>query len=326
LDESDTHYLARSCAPAELSVYCGRGADVIVPDMSPHRIDAHAAQQERRPRSASSFRALTLSAVEKAFDHHQVLRGVTMHVEPGEVVGLLGRDGAGKTLCFDLIMGLAMVDRGRILLGNTDVTEWTADQRAWLGLTYLPQETSIFRDMTVEENIEAVLEWCEPDAGTASVRLEEILAAFQLGHLRKIPAVHLSGGERRRCEIARAVAAHPSIMLLDEPLAGIDPLAVIEIRNAILALKAEGVGLLVSDQNLPEMLEMLDRVYVLHDGRVIFAGTTADMLKNEMVQRVYLGARLEPPDQERVAARSPPLPDGARPGFDAARLPEARRG
>jgi lipopolysaccharide export system ATP-binding protein len=298
----------------------------MVPDMSPHRIDAHAAQEERRPRSTSSIRVLTLNAVEKTFDRHQVLRGVTLHVEPGEVVGLLGRDGAGKTLCFDLIMGLAMVDRGQILLGNTDVTDWTADQRARLGLTYLPQETSIFRDMTVEENIKAVLEWCEPDAGTAGVRLEELLAAFQLGHLRKIPAIHLSGGERRRCEIARAVAANPSIMLLDEPLAGIDPLAVVEIRNAILALKAGGVGLLVSDQNLPEMLEVLDRVYVLHDGRVIFTGTPAEMLKNAMVQRVYLGARLEPPDQERVAARSPPLPDAGSPGFCAAGLAEARRG
>lgn len=238
-------------------------------------------------------RSLIVEGLRKSFGRHMVLDALSLRIEPGEIVGLLGRDGAGKTVCFNLIMGLMKADSGRILLGGADVTASPADRRARLGLTCLPQEASIFRGMTVEQNIEAVLELREPDAGARAARLDEILAAFQLDHLRRLPAIHLSGGERRRCEIARATAADPAFLLLDEPFAGIDPLAILDIKRAIRMLKARNVGLLVSDHDLRDMLELIERAYVIHEGRLVFAGPPERMLADPEVRRLYLGPEAE---------------------------------
>lgn len=244
-------------------------------------------------RCSEAPRALTVEGLRKSFGAHMAIDGLTLRVDPGEVVGLLGRDGAGKTVCFNLIMGLLKADSGRILLGDTDVTDRPADRRARLGLTCLPQEPSIFGGMTVEQNIQTVLELCEPDPAVRARRREEILEAFQLAHLRRIPGLRLSGGERRRCEIARATAANPAIILLDEPFAGIDPLAIAGIKRAIRALKARRVGVLISDHNLRDMLELIERAYVIHQGRLIFAGPPAAMLADPEVQRLYLGPEAE---------------------------------
>lgn len=237
----------------------------------------------------SPLRALQVESICKAFGEREVLQGLSLRVSPGEIVGLLGADGEGKTLCFDLIMGFRQLDAGRILLGDTDVSDLTPERRAQLGLTYLPQDSSIFRGMTVEQNIESVLEICEPDAGARPAQLEAILGALQLTHLRDVAAISLSGGERRRTEIARALAARPSVMLLDEPFAGIDPLAIEDIKRALRTLKARNVGLLISDQNLHDVLELVQRVYVIHDGRAIFSGTPGQMISHAEVRRFYLG-------------------------------------
>lgn len=235
-------------------------------------------------------RALQVESIWKAFGERKVLQGLSLHVSPGEVVGLLGADGEGKTLCFDLIMGFRQLDAGRILLGDTDVSGLTPDRRAQLGLTYLPQDPSIFRGMTVEQNIESVLEVCIADADARPAQLEEILGALQLTHLRDVSAIRLSGGERRRTEIARSLAARPSVMLLDEPFAGIDPLAIEDIKRALRTLKARDVGLLISDQNLHDVLELVDRAYVIHDGRAIFSGPPGQMTGHAEVRRFYLGS------------------------------------
>lgn len=232
---------------------------------------------------------LKVEALAKAFGKRQVLRGVSVTVRAGEIVGLLGRDGAGKTLCFDLIMGFARPDAGRITLRGTDVTALPVERRARLGLSSLPQEASIFRGLTVEQNIITVLEFHEPQRSARAERLEQILQEFQLRDLRSMPAIHLSGGERRRCEIARAVAASPSVLLLDEPFAGIDPIAAADIQRALLRLKGRSVGLLVSDQNMPEMLAIIDRACVLHEGRILFDGSPEAMLADARVRRFYLG-------------------------------------
>lgn len=238
-------------------------------------------------------RLLIVEALGKSCDGRTVLRNLTLSVDTGEIVGLLGRDGAGKTVCFNLIMGLMKADSGRIMLGGADVTGWTADRRGRLGLNCLPQEPSIFSGMTVEQNIGSVLEFREPDRAAQAARLELILREFQLEHLRKLAALQLSGGERRRCEIARAMASDPAIMLLDEPFAGIDPLAIIEIKRAIQLLKVQGVGILISDHNLKDMLELVERTYVLHEGRLIFSGSPAQMLSDAEVCRLYLGTEAE---------------------------------
>lgn len=240
---------------------------------------------ERKP-----GKALVVEALGKSCEGRAILQNLTLSVDPGEIVGLLGRDGAGKTVCFNLIMGLMKADSGRILLGDADVTGWTTDRRGRLGLNCLPQEPSIFSGMTVEQNIWTVLEFCEPDPAAQAARLELILQEFQLEHLRKVLAMRLSGGERRRCEIARATATDLSVMLLDEPFAGVDPLAVIDIKRAIQLLKVRGVGILISDHNLPDMLELLERAYVIYEGQLIFSGSPAQMLCDAEVCRLYLGA------------------------------------
>lgn len=232
---------------------------------------------------------LAVVAIGKSYDKRVVLRDVSLSVNRGEVVGLLGPNGAGKTTCFYSIMGLAAPDQGRILLDGVDITRLPMYRRAALGLGYLPQETSIFRGLTVEANIAAVLEVSEPDAATRASRLEELLGEFNITRLRSAPAMALSGGERRRCEIARALAAQPSIMLLDEPFAGIDPISIADIRTLVSHLKDRDIGVLITDHNVRETLEIVDRACIIYDGRVLFEGTPDALVRDETVRRVYLG-------------------------------------
>jgi lipopolysaccharide export system ATP-binding protein len=232
---------------------------------------------------------LSIVSIAKSYDKRQVLRDVSLDVARGEVVGLLGPNGAGKTTCFYSVMGLVKPDEGRILLDGNDVTGLPMYRRAILGLGYLPQETSIFRGLTVGKNIMAVLEMSEPDAKARTDRLESLLAEFHLEHLRDSPAMALSGGERRRAEIARALAAAPSIMLLDEPFAGIDPISINDIRDLVKDLKRRDIGVLITDHNVRETLDIVDRACIIYDGRVLFQGSPADLVANEEVRRLYLG-------------------------------------
>jgi lipopolysaccharide export system ATP-binding protein len=232
---------------------------------------------------------LSVDGIGKRYDKRVVLRDVSLSVRRGEVVGLLGPNGAGKTTCFYSIMGLAMPDSGRILLDGHDITSLPMYRRAVLGLGYLPQETSIFRGMTVEQNILAVLEVAEPDKAARAARLESLLGEFNITRLRDAPAMALSGGERRRCEIARALAANPSIMLLDEPFAGIDPISIADIRALVVQLRDRDIGVLITDHNVRETLEIVDRACIIYDGRVLFEGTPQALVADENVRRVYLG-------------------------------------
>jgi lipopolysaccharide export system ATP-binding protein len=218
-----------------------------------------------------------------------VLHDVSLDVARGEVVGLLGPNGAGKTTCFYSVMGLVKPDEGRILLDGNDVTALPMYRRAILGLGYLPQETSIFRGLTVAQNIMAVLETSEPDKVAREERLNGLLGEFHLERLRDSPAMALSGGERRRCEIARALAASPSIMLLDEPFAGIDPISIADIRDLVKDLKRRDIGVLITDHNVRETLDIVDRACIIYDGRVLFQGSPAELVANEDVRRLYLG-------------------------------------
>ncbi len=234
---------------------------------------------------------LVIDAVEKKYNKKTVLRGVTMHVKKGEVIGLLGPNGAGKTTSFYAITGLVEPDAGRILLDGHDITSLPMYKRARLGIGYLPQEASIFRGMTVEENIWSILEICEDDVAKRHEMLESLLNEFSIQHIRNSAALALSGGERRRVEIARALATRPSFMLLDEPFAGIDPIAIADIRNLVAHLKDRGIGVLITDHNVRETLEIIDRAYIIHDGHVLFTGTPEEIVNNEEVKRVYLGEK-----------------------------------
>lgn len=250
-----------------------------------------------RTTPASSAGALALAEREglevvslaKSYDRRPVLADVSLTVAKGEVVGLLGPNGAGKTTCFYSIMGLVRPDSGRIALDGHDITGLPMYRRAILGLGYLPQETSIFRGMTVAQNIEAVLELAEPDEAARATRLEELLNEFGLQRLRDSAAMALSGGERRRCEIARALAANPSIVLLDEPFAGIDPLSIADIRDLVRQLRTRGIGVLITDHNVRETLEIVDRACIIYDGKVLFAGSPEELVANADVRRLYLG-------------------------------------
>jgi lipopolysaccharide export system ATP-binding protein len=204
-------------------------------------------------------------------------------------VALLGPNGSGNTTCFYSIAGLVTPEGGKVIVDGRDVTRLPMYRRARLGIGYLPQENSIFRGMTVENNILAVLELSEPDRKRRSERLQELLNEFSIDHLRRAPALALSGGERRRVEIARCLAADPKYLLLDEPFAGVDPIAVHEIRTLVSALKKRGLGILITDHNVRETLEIVDRAYILHDGKVLMSGTTEEIIKDENVKRVYLG-------------------------------------
>jgi lipopolysaccharide export system ATP-binding protein len=232
---------------------------------------------------------LQVISIAKSYDKRVVLADVSLEVGHGEVVGLLGPNGAGKTTCFYSIMGLVKPDSGRVMLEGVDITGLPMYRRAILGLGYLPQETSIFRGMTVEENIRCVLELTEPDKTLRAEKLERLLGEFGLTRLRSSPAMALSGGERRRCEIARALAANPSIVLLDEPFAGIDPLSIADIRDLVKELKTRGIGVLITDHNVRETLEIVDRACIIYDGKMLFAGSPAELVANADVRRLYLG-------------------------------------
>jgi lipopolysaccharide export system ATP-binding protein len=235
------------------------------------------------------IRGLEVRSIAKSYDKRAVLHDVSLHVERGEVVGLLGPNGAGKTTSFYSVMGLVRPDAGRIFLDGRDITQLPMYRRSILGLGYLPQETSIFRGLTVEQNILSVLEVAEPDQDARAARLEKLLQEFGLTHLRDSPAMALSGGERRRCEIARSLAAEPSIMLLDEPFAGIDPISIADIRELVCELKKRDIGVLITDHNVRETLDIVDRACIIYDGQVLFEGTPQALVADENVRRLYLG-------------------------------------
>jgi lipopolysaccharide export system ATP-binding protein len=234
---------------------------------------------------------LSATGVGKVYKKRPVVRNVTISVRRGEAVGLLGPNGAGKTTTFYMIVGLVRPDSGTISLEGSDITGLPMYRRARLGIGYLPQEASVFRGLNVEQNVMAALEVVEPDADRRDQMLDELLAEFSIGHLRRTPALALSGGERRRVEIARALATQPNYILLDEPLAGIDPIAVGEIRDLVSHLKDRGIGVLITDHNVRETLEIIDRAYILHDGQVLMEGRPQEVVAHEDVRRVYLGEK-----------------------------------
>lgn len=234
---------------------------------------------------------LVAHGLAKSFGKRAVVRNVSLSLQRGEIVGLLGPNGAGKTTCFYMIMGLIGADAGTIEIDGADVTTLPMYQRARLGVGYLPQEASIFRGMSVEENILSVVELVEKDKAARKREVEALLEELHITHLREQPATSLSGGERRRVEIARALASRPSFMLLDEPFTGIDPLAVSDISDLVGYLKQRGLGVLITDHQVRETLQIVDRASIIYDGGVLFEGTPQDVLSNEDVRRVYLGER-----------------------------------
>ena len=236
-------------------------------------------------------RGLVVTRIGKSFKQRPVVRSVSLQVKRGEVIGLLGPNGAGKTTCFYMISGLLHADTGSIEVDGHDVTSLPMYRRARLGIGYLPQEASIFRGLTAEQNIRATAELIEDDPMRLEAAVEALLAEFGITHIRNTPAIALSGGERRRVEIARALATHPSYILLDEPLAGIDPIAVGEIRDLVSHLKDRGIGVLITDHNVRDALEIIDRAYILHDGRVLKEGTPSEIVSDRDVRRVYLGEK-----------------------------------
>ncbi len=243
------------------------------------------------PRLVADNRGLIAANLGKRFKKRPVVRGVSLSIQRGEVVGLLGPNGAGKTTCFYMITGLIPPDYGSIVLDGDDITDLPMYRRARLGIGYLPQEASIFRGLTVEENIRAILETVEPIRDRREAILDALLAEFSITHLRRTPALALSGGERRRIEIARALASNPHFILLDEPFAGIDPIAVGDIRELVSHLKDRGIGVLITDHNVRDTLDVIDRAYIIHDGMVLMEGGPRDIVGNEDVRRVYLGER-----------------------------------
>jgi lipopolysaccharide export system ATP-binding protein len=243
------------------------------------------------PRLVADNRGLVGHGLGKSFKRRPVLRDVSVAVQRGEVVGLLGPNGAGKTTCFYIITGLIAADTGIVELDGQDITDLPMYRRARLGIGYLPQEASIFRGLSVEQNIRAILEVAEPDAEVREALLDALLAEFSISHLRRASAMALSGGERRRCEIARALAMAPNFILLDEPLAGIDPIAVADIRDLVAHLKDRGIGVLITDHNVRDTLKIVDRAYILHEGRVLMEGMPDEIVSDEEVRRVYLGER-----------------------------------
>jgi lipopolysaccharide export system ATP-binding protein len=266
--------------------------------MTTRRSDSAPAPQrtvagEGAPSSAPSLvvgsGGLYAAGIGKRYRKRPVVRDVTIRLHRGEVVGLLGPNGAGKTTCFYMLVGLIRPDEGEIILDGDIITPLPMYRRARLGLGYLPQEASVFRGLTVENNIRAVLEVAEPRRAQREEVLETLLSEFNLVHLRAASAVALSGGERRRVEIARALASKPKFMLLDEPFAGIDPLAVSEIRHLVRNLKERGIGVLITDHNVRETLDVIDRSYIINEGSVILEGTPAEIIGSAEVRRVYLG-------------------------------------
>jgi lipopolysaccharide export system ATP-binding protein len=227
--------------------------------------------------------------VSKSYGNKLVIRDISIEIKQGEVVGLLGPNGAGKTTTFYMIVGLVGADNGNIFLDKIDITNLAIHQRAKLGIGYLPQEASIFRGMNVEENIMAVLQIVEPNKNKQQEKLEKLLEEFSITHIRKSHALALSGGERRRTEIARALATDPSFILLDEPFAGVDPIAVNDIRAMVSHLANRGIGVLITDHNVRETLSIVDRAYIVYDGKILFSGNRQEIIDNEDVRKVYLG-------------------------------------
>lgn len=232
---------------------------------------------------------LRIEHLRKAYRKKVVIRDVSIELDRGEVIALLGPNGSGKTTTFYAIAGLVMPEGGKVIVDGTDATTLPMYRRAQLGIGYLPQENSIFRGLSVEDNISAILDISESDRHKRRERLEELLSEFSIEHLRRAPALALSGGERRRVEIARCLAANPNYLLLDEPFAGVDPISVGDIRHLVGDLKNRGIGVLITDHNVRETLGIVDRAYILHDGQVLMSGTPEDVVQNENVRRVYLG-------------------------------------
>ncbi len=252
--------------------------------------DAKDSQNGIAPEQAEALAGtLVAHGLTKSYRGRKVVDGASMAVRAGEAVGLLGPNGAGKTTCFYMVTGLVPVDQGRILIDGNDVTAMPMYQRARLGIGYLPQEASIFRGLNVEQNILAVLEVVEKDKRERARKLDELLEEFSIRHLRKSPSIALSGGERRRCEIARALATDPAFMLLDEPFAGVDPIAVSDIQALVRHLTGRGIGVLITDHNVRETLGLIDRAYIIHAGRVLTHGKPDEIVANPDVRRLYLG-------------------------------------
>ena len=247
--------------------------------------------EPRKPILVEKTSGLSVHNLGKTYAKRPVVRNVSINVQRGEAVGLLGPNGAGKTTCFYMITGLVTPDYGRIMMDGSDITGLPMFKRARLGIGYLPQEASIFRGLTVEQNIMAVLEVSEPNAEKRRALCDELLGEFSITHLRNSPALALSGGERRRAEIARALAGRPSFVLLDEPLAGIDPIAIADVRDLVKHLKDRGIGVLITDHNVRETLDVIDRAYIIHDGMVLMEGSPGDIVNNHEVRRVYLGEK-----------------------------------
>ena len=238
------------------------------------------------------MKTLRTEEIAKTYGGRQVVRGVSLSISQGEVVGLLGPNGAGKTTSFYMIVGLVRPDAGRVLVEGRDITRLPMYLRARLhGISYLPQEPSVFRKLTVEDNILAVLEVQDVSAETRRMRTERLIEDLNLGHVRKTQGYALSGGERRRVEIARCLAIEPAFILLDEPFSGIDPIAVLDLQEIILALKRRGIGVLITDHNVSETLAVTDRAYIIHEGRIGFAGTPGELGRDPEVKRIYLGEK-----------------------------------
>ncbi|MFV0292375.1 MAG: LPS export ABC transporter ATP-binding protein [Paracoccus sp. (in: a-proteobacteria)] len=241
------------------------------------------------PEAAVHEQGLVIRSLRKSYRKRLIIRDVSLNLARGEVVALLGPNGSGKTTCFYCIAGLVSPDAGHVYIDGEDATGLPMYRRARLGIGYLPQEMSIFRGLTVEQNITAVLEVVEPSPHRRRDRLEELLGDFSIGHIRNASAMALSGGERRRAEIARCLASNPSFLLLDEPFAGVDPIAVGDIRGLVHDLKSRGIGVLITDHNVRETLGIVDRAYILHDGHVLMSGNTAEIIADPRVREVYLG-------------------------------------
>ncbi len=234
-------------------------------------------------------KTLIVQNISKSYGKKAVIRDVSLSITQGEVVGLLGPNGAGKTTSFYMIVGLVKVDSGKILINNNDITKLSIHERAKLGIGYLPQESSIFRGLSVEDNIMSVLEIIEPNLNKRKDKLENLLDEFSIKHIRKSSALALSGGERRRTEIARSLAIEPTFILLDEPFAGVDPIAINDIREMVVKLTKKGVGILITDHNVRETLSIVDKAYIVHDGKILFSGSSKEIINNENVKAVYLG-------------------------------------
>ena len=252
---------------------------------TPTPVREHLTLVKAEPQAA----VLRAEGLKKSYRKRSVVSDVSLTVESGEVVGLLGPNGAGKTTCFYMILGLVPIDSGKVMLDGQDLTHLPIFRRSRLGLSYLPQEASIFRKLTVAQNIQAVLELQGIEAVEIEARLEQLLDDLHVGHLRSSPATALSGGERRRVEIARALATNPRFILLDEPFAGVDPIAVLDIQRIIGFLKERGIGVLITDHNVRETLGICDRAYIINEGRVLASGAPDEIVYNEAVRKVYLG-------------------------------------